>query len=405
MISVKDLNQPENNLSIRLGAIWILIATSSVVLIEPAPYDVIAITLMFAFFAMGLRIPPHLSTPLVLLTIFMLANVLSAMFSVDPFRCLRYMAITFFLILTWLFFTSIIYENPKPVYDIIWSAYLFSAVIAVICGIVGYLRLTPYYDLFLSWDRVKGPFKDPNVYAPFLIPPVLYLVFRLERANFSQFVFSLALLLFLTIGILLSFSRGAWFNLAVSTFIYVGFRLVTARSTKELSGLAIVGCIVMVASISAVIWALSTTEIAEIFFQRASLTQEYDVGEGGRFDTLRRVIEQIFQKPLGIGPGESAYTFDLDPHNLYIHITFETGWLGGISFCGFLIMTVWQGLLFALTDSRLQGAFIVVFSCVLGTLIESMIIHSTHWRHLYLLLAMMWGVLIAREKLVDRVYP
>jgi O-antigen ligase len=144
---------------------------------------------------------------------------------------------------------------------------------------------------------------------------------------------------------------------------------------------------------------VTSTEISEVFFRRASLTQKYDVGAGGRFETLLVVVEKIIQNPIGIGPGESLYALDLDPHNLYIHITSETGWLGGFAFCSFLLVTVWKGFLFALTDSKLQGPFIVVFSCLVGTLIESMIIHSTHWRHLYLLLAMVWGAMVAQKKI------
>lgn len=394
-----NLYQPNDSSTIRLVAIWLLIAISSVVFIEPAPYDVLAILLIVIYFVTGLRIPPHLTTALFLLTIFMVANVLSAMFTPDPFRSIRYIFITFYLILTWLFFASVIYNDPVRVYNIIMNAYIFAAIIAVILGFVGYLRLTSYYEIFLSYDRVKGPFKDENVYGPYLIPPILYLVLKLEGAKLYQFILKLSLLLFLTMGILLSFSRGAWLNLAISTFIYVGFRFATARSSREVSGLVLVGAFIMFVSISVIIWAVSSTEIAEVFFRRASLTQDYDVGAGGRFETLLIVAEKIVENPIGIGPGESGHVMDLDPHNLYIHITSETGWLGGIAFCSFLLVTLWQGFLFALTPSKLQQPFIVIFACVIGTLVESMIIHSTHWRHFYLLLGMVWGAIIARKKL------
>lgn len=399
MLLANSLNQPKDNSNIPLIPIWLLIAISSIVFIEPAPYDVLGILLIVGYFAAGLRIPPHLSTALVLLTIFLIANVLSAMFTSDPFRCTRYMFITFYLVLTWLFFTSVIYNDPERVYNTILNAYLFAAVIAVILGVIGYLKLTSFYELFLSYDRVKGPFKDENVFGPYLIPPILYLVFKLEGAQLNQFILKLTLLLFLTLGILLSFSRGAWFNLLISAFIYGVLRLMTARSNRDVSGLMMIGGIVLIASVSFITWAVTSTDIAEVFFRRARLFQKYDVGTGGRFSTLKIVVEQIFQNPIGIGPGESKYSLSLDPHNLYIHITSETGWLGGVAFCSFLIISVWQGFLFSMSRSKLQGLYIIVFACVLATLIQSMLIHSTHWRHLYLLLAMLWGPMIAKEKL------
>lgn len=385
----------------RLSAIWLLVAISSIVSIEPAPYDLLAMVLIVVFFALGLRIPPRLSTALVLLAIFLLANFISAMFAPDPLRGLRYMAITFFLILNWLFFTSVINDDPERTYKVIWHGYIFSATIAVILGIIGYLKL-PYYENFMSWDRVKGPFKDPNVYGPYLIPPALYLVYKLESARPGKFFLGLVLALFLTMGILLSFSRGAWVNLVISAFFYGVLRLATARSNRDVSGLLAVGSVILVACIGAFAWAITSADISETFFRRATLVQKYDAASsGGRFATLKMVGEQILQNPIGLGPGESIHTFLLEPHNLYIHTTAETGWLGGLAFCSFLLVSVWQGFLFALSGTKLQGAFIVVFACLLGTLIESMIIHTNHWRHLYLLLAMLWGPMVARDKIAQ----
>ena len=96
MSSTNGLSVKNNGFSVRLGLIWLLVATSSIVLIEPAPYDILGIILFISFFAFGLRIPPHLSIALTLLMVFILANIISAMFAPDPFRCVRYMSITFF---------------------------------------------------------------------------------------------------------------------------------------------------------------------------------------------------------------------------------------------------------------------------------------------------------------------
>ena len=403
MSVTNDLSEINNGFSARLSLIWLLVATSSIVLIEPAPYDILGITLFISFFAFGLRIPPHLSIALTLLTVFILANIISAMFAPDPFRCVRYMSITLFLVLTWLFFTSVIYDDPERVYEVIWKAYIFAAVIAVILGIIGYLKLTPYYELFMNWNRVKGPFKDPNVYGPFLIPVALYLAFRLEQAKRTQFIVEFLLLLFIVTGILLSFSRGAWVNLVISIAVYVGIRFFIAQSIKDVFSLITVGGVLLVVTLSFIIWLVSSSEVGDVFTQRATLFQKYDVSSGGRFETLKTTAVEILLNPIGRGPGQTVNIVGTtDPHNLYLHVMLENGWLGGIAFCSFLLFTVWNGFLFALTESKLQGPFIVVFACVTGTLLESLIIHSTHWRHLYLLLAMVWGPMVAREKIIVR---
>ena len=101
------------------------------------------------------------------------------------------------------------------------------------------------------------------------------------------------------------------------------------------------------------------------------------------------------QNPIGIGPGQSHYYFPTEPHNLYIHILVETGWLGGITFLFFIILTVWRGFQFCQRKTEIHDTYIIIFASVIGVLVQSLLIHSTHWRHLYLLLAMLWGPMLA----------
>ena len=62
--------------------------------------------------------------------------------------------------------------------------------------------------------RALGVFKDPNVFGPFLIWPALFVIERmLTRRIGCSISRAVGILLF---GLLLSFSRGAWFHFAVS---------------------------------------------------------------------------------------------------------------------------------------------------------------------------------------------
>ncbi len=61
---------------------------------------------------------------------------------------------------------------------IVRRAYILAALIATAAGYLGFFHLIPHYQIFLDNDRVSATFKDPNVYGPFLIYPLLLLDYR-----------------------------------------------------------------------------------------------------------------------------------------------------------------------------------------------------------------------------------
>lgn len=386
-------------LTLRVCFVWLLFAISSLVFIEPAPYDGVLLALGFSCFMFGLRVSPHLSTPLFFLSGYILANLLATMFAPDPIQCLKHMVVTFFLIFSWLFYASIIHDNPVRMYKIIWNGYIFAAVLAVFLGFIGFLRITPYYDQFLFFDRVKGPFKDPNVFGPFLIPVAVYLILQLESAKGTlDFFMRMGLLLFVVAGVLLSFSRGAWFNLVLASGVYTILRLVTAKSSADTAGLMKIIGLVVAAILVIAVWAVTTIDdIGQVFSHRAQLVQDYDKGSDGRFDAILIAIKESIIHPLGIGPGQASEVLALDPHNLFVHIMVETGWLGAIAFSGFIIVTLKEAYSVCMQPSQIQNICIVLFACLVGTLLESMIIHSTHWRHLYVMFGLLWGAISAKR--------
>jgi hypothetical protein len=72
-----------------LWLLWLLLALSSYVRIEPAPYDVLGSGLFVLFFILGLGIPRGIGAPTFCLFIFMLANIIAVMCAPDPVHTLR----------------------------------------------------------------------------------------------------------------------------------------------------------------------------------------------------------------------------------------------------------------------------------------------------------------------------
>ena len=101
------------NHRLSLGLLWLVMATSSIVFIEPTPYDVLGAGLMLVFFGLGLRFPPGLGTAAYLLGIFALANIVASAFAPDPVDSFRSLSVRLYMLVTWIFFTCLIYENPN----------------------------------------------------------------------------------------------------------------------------------------------------------------------------------------------------------------------------------------------------------------------------------------------------
>ena len=79
-------------------------------------------------------------------------------------------------------------------------------------------------------------------------------------------------------ALLLSFSRGAWGQCAFAAIVLMALTFVTSRSPVErlrIALFAVLGLAGLAAFITAL---LSIDQVADLFYERASLEQSYDVG-------------------------------------------------------------------------------------------------------------------------------
>ncbi len=381
--------------SSRAVLLGLLTASGSIVFIEPAPYDLLAIGMFLWLSARGLRYPRELQWPAILLGLFVVANAVSAGLAPEPLQTLRSLSIRIYMPLTFLLVASLIASDPPRMLRALWAGYLVAAVIAVAWGTAEYLGLLPG-ELWQGGLRAKGGFKDPNVFGPFLVPAAIDALRRLASARPRAWPWCLSLFLLLAFGVLLSFSRGAWINFSLSLGLFGLLSIVFARSRRTRLGWVTAAILLLVLAAGTIAAAVSVDVIGERFFQRAVLAQRYDLATGGRFDAQRQALAHIGRDPLGVGPGRSDEEFGLEPHNLYLHVLVEAGWLGGLALFALLLLT--GGRLLALqrrAPPALQPELFIVFACLSGALVQSLFIDSTHWRHLWLLLGMAWGLIAA----------
>src|SRR5258708_2492387 len=268
---------------LRLGTLWIVGVSSGFVMIEPAPYEFLIVLAMIIFAATGVSMRAgHL--PLMWLLIFCNIGFATSLIPVIMLdNTAKWTAISCFLSVTTLFFAVALVEDTERRLDILLQGYIVSAVITSIIAGLAFFELIPGWQMFICALRARPTFKDPNVFAPFLILPGLIVLQRIMLGGLRGFLLNGTVALIIAAALFLSFSRGAWGHFAASALLMLFFSYVTTRSNVQrmrVVAVFMIGGIMIAVFILAL---LSLEQVADLFKERASLVQDYDAGPGGRF--------------------------------------------------------------------------------------------------------------------------
>ena len=278
------------------------------------------------------------------------------------------------------------------------SGYVAGGLFAAGLGILGYFDVAGLGPLFTLYDnaRATGPFKDPNVFGPFLVPPIVWLAQDLLLKRGGS-LWSSAAIGVMSLAVLLSFSRGAWGVYVGSLAIMGALTAATTASARVRGRVFVVGVVGVALLALALAVALSIPAINDVFVERASLSQDYDLGEMGRFGAQLRSIPMLLERPFGFGPLRYHTMFPAaeDPHEVYINAFASYGWLGGLAFCAFTGLTLYVGWRLVFQRSRYQSEAIAVWSCLFPQMLQGLQIDSDHWRHLFLLFGALYGLAAA----------
>ena len=388
-----------------LALVWLTIASGAVVFSEPAPIDVLTIGLVVLLPVIGLvAISPTLLGLLALMLVAAAAAFLAATGAGEVGLAVAHTGVTLYLYVAAFLFAAFVAKRPEAHARLILGAYTWAAVLAALAGIAGYFDLIPgAHDLMTRFDRATGFFKDPNVFGPFLVPALVFALSRLAGARLRSAFPPLGVLGIVGFAILLSFSRGAWVNLTVAAAVFGALHVLTARSDWVRVKFAALALIAAAAVGGVVVMALQFDAVANLLEERAALTQSYDEGPDGRFGGQEKAVQLIIDHPLGIGAQQFApHYHHEEPHNVYLAMFLNAGWLGGLVFIGLIGSTSLLGLRHALARGAAQPLFLVAYACFVGNVCEGLIIDIDHWRHFYLLMAMVWGMMAAGPVVAPR---
>ena len=362
----------------------------SCVVVEPAPSDlVLAMAIPLGLFTGGYRpkIRGDALVGLLMLMAYCLVSLPGIADAADQAYALRYYFITFYLFLLAVFVST--YARSDTIKSLL-RAYVFAALISFFAGLLGYLGF--FSDLLMADPfRVKGLFKDPNVFGPFFVPAILLL---LEDSR-NRVIWKTPVILhwfaiaMMSTGVLFSFSRAAWLNLIASVAIYVtlNLRRFRLRQILRLAGAFLLIGVLLVAVLLSP-W-MANTGLGD-FLQERSHLQKYD---SERFNAHHGGWELVKKNPFGYGPGQFAYEiadethFRIDAHSLYVRTAMEDGILGFLLFFGSLayliLMLFARQMELGLGQRISQTSPAVVLATLGGILVNSMVVDTIHWRHFW----------------------
>lgn len=354
---------------------------------RPSPVDLLYIT-AFLLTLFHLTLYPKLEVTRRVVFLCLLIGGWAVSYSVasmphlsEPFVTFELIAKTFAISIGFIAaFVSMRWKRRN--WETFMKVYIVSCFIASVLGTIGFLL----QNELLTWDgRAKGLIDDPNMYGSFLIPAVLFCAYLLTRTRTSK-VLLLGAMLVILFGIFFSLSRIALVAALVCLFAYIFFQ--NRRNPRRLM-LIILG-LAMSAVLLPGIASIASPEFSERFLERLTIAQPYDLGEQGRYGRYLLVLPMILQDPIGVGVLQLEKIFPEPIHNIWLSSFVNYGWGGGISW----LFLAFGSVVVSLRNYRRTRSEIpvVLMASLIGIVMCATLHEGEHWRHMWLLFGLVWGL-------------
>jgi hypothetical protein len=386
-------------LAMQRALVWLVGACGAIVFIEPSPYEIATLMATVFFFATGMRMRLVFMPLILLLFALNIGYTIAAVPVMDRPNVATWIATSWYMAITVVFFAMVASEDTQARLDMLRRGLIFGAMIAASLAVAGYFNLVPGgRDSLTLYDRARGTFKDPNVLGAYLILPALFVLQSMVSDRLGKSLRSGIAFAIMALAILLAFSRAAWGGLAITAAFMLALMVLTSTSHRQRSRIILMALIAVALAAVLVAVMLSLDSVAQLFKQRASFDQGYDTGRFGRFGRHILGAAMALDLPLGIGPLQFIRYFPEDTHNSYLNAFMSGGWLSGICYPVLIFTTVIVGFRYVFVRVPWQKTYLAIFAAFLGTVGESFIIDTDHWRHFWMMLGCMWGMFAAAQR-------
>jgi hypothetical protein len=380
--------------TVQAAAVWLMLASSFFVIQEPAFCDLMFLVAVGLYAIGGLDLSILIVPLFLYLLLYNLGGFISYFEVSDEAKTGMFVLTSAYMSVTAVFFAAFICKDPERRMAIFANGYVWGAVIASIIGIASYFNVAGL-GVLSPIQRAQGTFKDPNVLSTYLILPGILLTQGFLLGTGGWRLLRLLALLVILGCLFLAFSRGAWISFlsAAVLMTVLTFALTPSASLRSrIIVLSIFGAILIAALVMLL---LSIESVRSLFLDRLTLVKSYDAGENGRFGNQLNAIPLLLERPLGFGPTLFRKVFGEDPHNTFLNSFSSYGWLGGFSYFLLVLSTIAVGIRTILIRTPWQILSIAVFCPLFTTLLQGIQIDTDHWRHLYWMLGLMWGLFAA----------
>jgi O-antigen ligase len=359
----------------------------SVVFVEPSPPDAVLAIVMAVAIITGRFTLRRVPFPiLALLGVFLVLNLVSAVFATSPSRAGFYLLITTYLCAFAVWITTFV-NSPRRARMLVVPL-LAGAVASAAIGVAVLYVSFPGSSMlnFSDGYRARGFFKDPNVFGPFCVFAGLLVVSELlePRLLRARRGLKLILLAVLAFGVLFSYSRAAWLNAAVAIVIMIVSYALRRGGGRKVAAMLIT--IVVLAGAGSV--TLAATGSVGFLDSRAHF-QSYDVR---RFAAQREGLQIVQSYPFGIGPGQFERDIGYASHNTYIRVLAEQGFLGLFVMLSLLLGTLGLAARNVVLGRDTFGiGSVPLLATFSGVLANSAFVDTIHWRHVWLVAGLIWA--------------
>ena len=232
--------------------------------------------------------------------------------------------------------------------EIIKTFLLITAVLTVLFGIYVYISY-PYERLASFFYNFEDKFIGyPNALADFLL-----IIFPLSFYRHGKY--KILLQTIIISGIILTFSRGAYLSLILELILIAYFYRRQLLRTKTLSTIALV-CVFSLGLVSGVnTLRESRHDLTSIEEKISFAADEKAASVNERWEFFKGAFKIIKDHPLS-GTGSDSFQFvypsyqeipfssSNHPHNLFLKVAVENGFLSGIFLGIFFLTLLWQGI-------------------------------------------------------------
>ena len=378
---------------VRLAAVTALaigVFLAGYVINEPAPYELVMVALIAIWALFGLRISRTVAPLLVMLCVFNIGGLISMTQMAELKDTPLYISVSLFLAFTAVFYAAVI-ERDHTLLPVIFRAYTAAAVFTSVLGVLGYFHILPGAEIFTLYDRARGGFQDPNVFGPFLMLPAAWLTHGILNERPLKAMLLLCGLIFITLGVFLSFSRAAWGMMVFVVLMVTAVVFIESRSARFRLRIILLFGLAVVLLIAALLIAMQIPSVSDMFFNRAKLVQDYDGARLGRFARHGIGYLMAMENPLGIGPLVFGRELGEDTHNIWLKALLDYSWLGFAAYMAMTWITLGIGIKLLFRKRPWQTFLVCAYAVYVAHVFVGNIIDTDHWRHFYLLLGIIWG--------------